>query len=528
MRELRDVAEELGLDQEHVELRGAHAKVSLAALPTSPTRQGKYVLVTAITPNKAGIGKSVTAIGLAMGLRRLGTRAAVTLRQSSLGPTLGMKGGGAGGGVAALVPLDQCLLGLGADLFAVESANNLLAAVVEDALFRGRDVDPASVSWRRVVDMDDRALREVQLGSGRTTGFDITAASEVMALLALSRDLPDLRARLDRVVPAWDTSGRPITAGDLRAAGAMAVLLRDAAQPNLLQTSDGTPALVHTGPFGNIAAGCSSVIADLIALPRTDYVVTEAGFGADLGAEKLVHLKAPVVGHTPDAAVLVATIAALREHGGTTDGPDPAAVEKGCANLLRHVGILRGWGIPVVVNLNRFPDDTAEEVSRVLAAMDAVGCVAVTSEPYTRGAEGSLDLATAVVRACESASAFVPSYAPTDSLTAKVEALATKVYGADEVVWSDVARERVARLTEAGYGGLPVCMAKTHLSLSADPKALGAPVGFDLPVRDVRLAAGAGYVTVYAGAIATMPGLPSHAHFQDMDLDANGEVVGLT
>jgi formate--tetrahydrofolate ligase len=527
MRSLRDVAEELGLEQEHVEVRGAHAKVGLAALEHTSTRRGRYVLVTAMTPNKSGIGKSVTAIGLAMGLRRLGTRAAVTLRQSSLGPILGLKGGGAGGGAAALVPLDHCLLGLGSDLFAVESANNLLAAVVEDALFRGKDVDPASVSWRRVMDMDDRALREVQLGSGRSTGFDITAASEVMALLALSRDLPDLRARLDRVVPCWDTSGRPVTAGDLQAAGAMAVLLRDAAQPNLLQTSDGTPALVHTGPFGNIAAGCSSVIADLVALPRVDYVVTEAGFGSDLGAEKLVHLKAPLVGTAPDAAVLVATVAALREHGGSTHGPDPAAVEKGCANLLRHVEVLRGWGIPVVVDLNRFPDDSAEEVSRVLEAVKAAGCAAVTSEPYTRGAEGCLDLAVAVALACETPSAFVPSYRPEEPLDAKVEALATKVYGADEVVWSDVARERIAALTEAGYGGLPVCMAKTHLSLSADPKAVGAPVGFDLPVRDVRLAAGAGYVTVYAGAIATMPGLPSRAHFQDMDLDADGAVVGL-
>lgn len=528
MRSLYDVAEELGLGRDGIEVRGAHAKIGLAALDASAGRRGKYVLVTAITPNKAGIGKSVTAIGLAMGLRRSGARAAVTLRQSSLGPTLGLKGGGAGGGVASLVPLEHCLLGLGADLFAVESANNLLAAVVDDALFRGRDLDPVSVSWKRCVDMDDRALRSVVLASSRGTGFDITAASEVMALLALARDLPDLRARLDRVVPAWDTAGRPVTAGDLQAAGAMAVLLRDAAQPNLMQTTDGTPALVHTGPFGNIAAGCSSVIADLIALPRVDYVVTEAGFGSDLGAEKLVHLKSPLVGTPPDAAVLVATVAALREHGGATEAPDAAAVEKGTTNLLRHIDILRGWGIPVVVGLNRFPSDTEDEVRAVLAAAEAVGCEAVPFEAYTRGADGCLDLADAVVRACARPAEHTPSYAPEDPVVAKVEALATKVYGADEVVWSPVAREKLDRLTAAGYGELPVCMAKTHLSLSADPKAVGAPTGFDLPVRDVRLAAGAGYVTVYTGTIATMPGLPSAAHYQGMDLDERGEVIGLT
>jgi formate--tetrahydrofolate ligase len=532
--DLREVAAALGLAEGEVETRGSHAKVRLSAAGDVTGPRGRYVLVTAMTPDKAGIGKTVTAIGLAMGLRRSGASAAVTLRQSSLGPTLGMKGGGAGGGVAGIVPLEHSLLGLGEDLHAVESANNLLAAALDDAIFRGADIDPATVTWRRVLDVDDRALRRVTVrpdgtadGTARETGFDITAASEVMAVLALATDLVDLQDRLGRIVPAWTRDGRPVTARDLKADGAMAVLLKDALMPNLMQTTDGTPALLHAGPFGNIATGCSSVVADRVALPRVDYVVTEAGFGSDLGAEKLVHLKSPVLGVPPDAAVLVVTLRALRAHGGGSAASDVAAVEKGCENLRRHLGILQALGVPAVVALNSFPGDSADESAAVLAAARGAGARAVLSEPYTEGAAGCADLAEAVAEACGDLPPTPVGLRRDAPVVEKVRTIATRIYGADEVIWSTVARERLAQIEAAGYGRLPVCVAKTHLSLSADPKLIGAPVGFDLPVRDLRLAAGAGFVTVYAGDIMTMPGLPSSARFQQVRLDERGEVVGL-
>jgi formate--tetrahydrofolate ligase len=524
LRPIGEVAADLGLTDDDYDAHGRHrAKLHLDSGGGGKQR-GRYVLVTATTPTAAGIGKTVTSIGLSMGLTRLGHRAVVTLRESAMGPTFGGKGGGAGGGAARIEPLDECLLGL-TDGAAVAGATNLLAAVVDDVLHRHGDLDPDSISWRRALDVDDRSLRRILVGLGgrpngplRETGFDITAASEVMALLALSRDLPDLRARLDAVVPAWDIEGKPVTAGQLQAAGAMAVLLRDALQPNLLQTSEGTPALIHAGPFGNLSVGCSSVVADRLALPRADFVVTEAGFGADLGAEKFFHLKCRASGEYPDAAVLVTTLAGVREQGGT-------------ANLLRHLRMLQTFGVPVVVAVNAFPDDTDDEIATIRAAAQEHGAVTVSHTAFTHGGEGALELADAVATACE----HVPSsagvrelYQLSDSCRDKVTAIATTVYGAADVAWEPAAARTLERIIDAGYGHLPVCVAKTHLSFSHDPTLRGAPSGFTLPVREIRLAAGAGYLSVLTGDIMTMPGLPAHPRLLGMDLDADGNVTGLT
>jgi formate--tetrahydrofolate ligase len=437
--------------------------------------------------------------------------------------------------VARIEPFFECLLGLGADTFAVESAHNLLASALEDVLHRGGDVDPSTVSWRRVLDMDDRSLRQVRVGLGkgngpeRDAGFDITAASEVMAILALSSDLVDLRARLAAIVVARDAAGRPITAGDVGAAGAMGMLLRDAFAPNLLQSSEGTPVLVHTGPFGNIAPGCSSVVADRLALARAQYVVTEAGFGSELGAEKFMHLKAPLLGVAPDAAVLVAPIGCLREQGGGgIDTPDPRAVRAGCANLRRHLGNLATFGIPTVVAVNRFPDDSDEEFDVLAAEAKAAGATAaVVHEAFVAGGRGCEALAGAVVAAASTPSTFTPLVARDAPVTDKVGEIARHLYGAGGVDWSPTARRELEWLDAHGYGRLPVCMAKTQHSLSDDPTLRGAPSGFTLTVSSLRLAAGAGYVTVLSGDIATMPGFPSQARFREMDIDADGVITGL-
>jgi formate--tetrahydrofolate ligase len=537
-RDLAGVAERLGLGADLVEMHGPHrAKVSLDAL-ASGGAPGRYVLVTAITPTAAGEGKTVTAIGLSMALARAGRRAAVTLRQSSLGPTLGSKGGGAGGGASRIEPLEEALLGLGSDLFAVETANNLLAAMLDEGLRHGlHGIDPGTVTWKRVIDVDDRALRHISVGvngSVHDTGFEITAASEVMAVLALSRDLADLRGRLGRIVPAFDGQGRPVTAEQLQAAGAMSVLLREALRPNLMQTSEGTPVLIHTGPFGNIATGNSSLVGDLILLPRVDYLVTEAGFGADLGAEKLLDIKAPLLGQTPDAIVLVATVRSLRLHGRPDlalqdlDRENPAAVTAGLPNLRKHLSNLAAYGIPVVVALNRFPHDSAAELAIVREAAREEGAVAVADcDAFEHGGGGALELAEAVIDACRLPKNYRPLLRADEPARDKVDTLATRLYGAREVRWSESAAAGLQRLTDLGFGSLPVCMAKTHLSLSHDPALKGAPAGYVFPIEDVRLAAGAGFLKVFAGPIVTMPGLPSHPRAADMDLAADGSIVGL-
>lgn len=553
MRDIRQVAEQLGFGEPDLELHGRYrAKIPLDALPDpggdSSSPRGKYVLVTAVTPTPAGEGKTVSAIGLSMGLNRIGKNAAVVLRQSSLGPTLGLKGGGAGGGISRIEPLEESLIGLGSDLFAVESANNLLAALIDDALMRESvRVDPATITWRRVIDMDDRGLRQIVTGLGgkangvlRETGFDITAASEVMAVLGLSRDLADLRRRLAAIVIGFEEDGKPVTAEAVRGPGAMAMLLRDAIKPNLMQTSEGTPALIHTGPFGNIAHGNSSVVADLIALPRLEYLVTEAGFGADMGAEKLFHIKAPVSGLVPDAVVVVTTVRALKYHSGRFDAipgghaskeiqqEDPGAVEAGASNLDRHVRNMRQLGVPVVVAINRFPTDHPSELAAVRQAGSAAGALAVVEHSaFADGGAGAEALASAVENACGQPSSFVPLYRPEQPLREKVHALATRMYGAADVKWDRAAELAVDRFTAAGYGTLPVCMAKTHLSISHDPSLKGAPSGYVFPIRGARLSAGAGFVYVLAGDIVTMPGLPSHSHAAEIDLDANGQTIGL-
>ena len=536
LRPILDVAADLGLGEDDVSVHGRYrARVHLD-LPHS-ARRGRYVLVTATTPTASGSGKTVSAIGLGMGLRQLGHRSVVTLRESALGPTFGMKGGGAGGGAAKVLPLEECLLRL-TDTPAVTAAHNLLAAVVDDALHRGTGPDPAAVTWRRVMDVDDRALRHVVVGLGgpvngplRETGFDITAASEVMALLALSRDPADLRNRLEALVVGWDREDKPVTAGHLGAAGAMAVLLSDALQPNLMQSTEGTPVVVHTGPFGNLAAGNSSVVGDRLLLPRTDYLVTEAGFAADLGAEKFFDLKCRASGLQPDAVVLVTTVPSLRAHGGGTPGDaDVAAVAAGCANLRHHVRVLCRYGRPVVVAINAFPDDEPDETAVVIeAALGAGAVAAVPHHAFAEGSRGCENLAAAVVKACAGSPStpITHAYELDASYEDKVRTIATGVYGAADVEWSASARRDLRRFVDAGYDGLPVCMAKTPLSLSHDPKLLGAPTGFTLPVQSVRLAAGAGYLTVLTGDIMTMPGLPAHPRLLDMDVDGRGAIIGL-
>jgi formate--tetrahydrofolate ligase len=532
-----EVAAKAGFEPGDLELHGAYRAKLRVPIPDDEAlhNRGKLVLVTGMTPGKRNAGKTVTSLGLGMGLARLGRRSITNLRQSALGPTLGAKGGGAGGVAARVEPFVDSLLGLGADMFAVESAHNLLAAVLDDTLHRGGDVDVDSIRWRRVVDIDDRSLRQVRIGFGkgngpeRDSGFDITAASEVMSILALCRDLADLRNRLAAIVPARDSSGRPVTAAELEAAGAMAVLLRDAIAPNLLQSSEGTPVVLHTGPFGNLAAGCSSVVADRISLARAEYVVTEAGFGTDLGAEKFMHLKAPLLGVYPDAAVLVATVGCLREQGGgSTDTPDLTAVMAGMANLKRHLGILSGFGVPTVVAVNRFPDDTTEELDAVMAGAVAEGAVAaVVNEAFLHGGRGAEAMADAVVTAAARSSQCTPLVERDAPVREKVETIATTVYGAAGVDWSEEAHRELKWLDEHGFGHLPVCMAKTHRSLSDNPKLMGAPTGFTVTIGELRLAAGAGYVTALAGDIATMPGMPSQARYREMDIDLDGEVTGL-
>lgn len=545
---LESLASRAGLDPDALERYGRHvAKVPLNAFDTTAPR-GKLVLVTAITPTPLGEGKTATAVGLAQGLAQLGHRATVALRQPSLGPTFGVKGGAAGGGLSQVLPMESMNLHLTGDTHAVTAAHNLLAAMVDNHLHQGNvfDLDPRSITWRRVVDINDRSLRMIVIGLGsradgvaRQTGFDITAASEVMVILALSTSLADLRERLGRIVVGFTREGRPVTAEDLKAAGAMAVLLRDAIKPNLLQTTENTPALVHAGPFGNIATGHSSIVADRVGLAMGDYLVTEAGFGSDMGAERFVNVISRTCGIEPSAAVLVATVRALKSHSGRFNvvagkalpvemlAENPEDVELGSANLTRHLQILRGFGLPVVVAINAFPTDhpTEHEVIRRVARQ-AGAHVAVTTA-VAEGGVGAIELAREVVAACRTPSVLRHTYELDEPLTAKIEAIAAQVYGTLDVDYNPAAAADLARFERLGFGGLPVVIAKTHLSLSDDPKLKGAPRGWRLHVREVRLAAGAGYVYAICGDMRTMPGLNAHPAAESMDLDPDGNVVGL-
>jgi formate--tetrahydrofolate ligase len=547
LRPILDVARDLGIPVDAVELHGTHkAKIRLDVLPRLGPPRAKLVVVTAMTPTPLGEGKTVNSIGLALGLNRLGRKAVVTLRQPSLGPFFGVKGGAAGGGRAQVLPMDDLNLGLTGDIDAVASANNLLAALVDNHLFHGNasGLDPAAVTWRRVLDMNDRALREVRTSSRgrhvRDTGFDIAVASEVMAILALATSYRDLRERLGRIIVGATRDGRPVTADDLKAAGAMAVLVRNAFKPNLLQTIENTPALVHAGPFANVAHGNSSVVADQVAARCADYVVTESGFGADLGFEKYVDIKMQAGGLAPAAAMVVATVRACKLHGGTvTVKPgqglppelkreDPDAVARGAANLARMVGIVRKAGLPAVVAVNRFPDDTERELDEVRRAARAAGAHGVeVIEAYERGGEGATAAAGAVVRAAESVAAPRGFYGADRPVREKIGTIAREVYGAEGADISPEAEAQIARLESWGLGGLAVCMAKTQLSLSHDPALRGAPTGFRVPVREIRASAGAGFLTALCGDVMTMPGLPKAPASERMDIDEEGNLIGV-
>lgn len=547
---IAQVARAAGIPPEHLEPYGRHvAKVDLAAVRDLADRPpAKYVVVTAITPTPLGEGKTTTAVGLAQGLSLLGHRATLALRQPSMGPTFGIKGGAAGAGHSQVLPMEQLNLHLTGDFHAVTAAHNLLAAMVDSSLHHGNELglDPRSIAWRRVLDVNDRALRNIVEGLGaridgvpRQSGFDITAASEVMVVLGLSTSLRDLRERLGRIVVGFTYAGRPVTADDVHAAGAMAVILKDALKPNLLQTTENTPVLVHTGPFGNIATGNSSVVADHLGIRTGDFLLTEAGFGSDMGAERFVNLKCRVSGLRPDAAVLVATVRSLKAHSGNYSvvagkplppemlHESPRAVRAGADNLRRHLEIVRSFGLSPVVAVNAFPTDFESEHAVIREVTEAEGARVAVSTHVADGGKGALDLAEAVVAACAEPHELRFTYELDDTLRDKIEAVATKVYGADGVDFSPTAAKDLERFEVLGYGGFPVVIAKTHLSVSSDPTLIGVPRGWRLPVREVRAAAGAGYVYAISGEMRTMPGLPRHPAAASIDLDEDGEVVGL-
>jgi formate--tetrahydrofolate ligase len=538
LRPIAEIAAAAGLEPGEVDLYGTYkAKVSLSVLDRLADRpDGKLVCVTAITPTKFGEGKTTTSVSLTQGLGAVGRKPVLCLREASLGPVFGIKGGAAGAGHAQVVPMEDLNLHFTGDIHAIGAANNLLAALLEAHLLHGNElgIDPLSVSWRRCVDINDRALRDTIVGLGgrangypRQTGWDINAASEVMAIVAVARDLRDLRARLGRISVGSTYGGEPVTAEELKAAGAMTVLLKETIKPNLVQTLEGQPAFVHCGPFANIAHGNNSLVADRVALKLGDVVVTESGFGADMGMEKFFDIVCRVGELTPSAVVLVATVKALKHHGGNPDG-GAGAIEAGSANLARHLGIIREFGLNAVVAVNRFPDDTGEEIEQVRRIALANGAFAAeANEAVTRGGEGATALAEAVVAATEEPSSFAPIYPVDDSIERKIEAIATRVYGADGILLQPAARKRIAELEDAGFGGLPICMAKTHLSLSHDPSLANAPTGFTVTVRDIRPYTGAGWLVALCGDMQTMPGYGRTPAAFAIDIDDEGRTVGL-
>jgi formyltetrahydrofolate synthetase len=538
LRPIADLAEEAGLQPDEVEPYGRYkAKVDLAVLDRLHNRpDGRLICVTAITPTKAGEGKTTTSVSLTQGLGTIGKRVVLCLREASLGPVFGIKGGAAGGGYAQVVPMEDLNLHFTGDLHAITAANNLLAAMLEATVLHGNPlrIDPLTISWRRCMDMNDRALRDVVVGLGgrangyvRQTGFDITAASEVMAIVAVSRDLFDLRERLGRITIAFTYDGEPVTAEDLKAAGAMTVLLKDAIKPNLVQTLEGQPALLHCGPFANIAHGNNSLVADRVALKLGDYVVTESGFGSDMGMEKFLDIVCRIGKLSPNAVVLVATIRALKHHGGNPEG-GVEAIERGAANMERHLGVVKAFGLNAVVAVNRFPGDGDDEVEAVRRLAISYGArAAEVNDAFERGGAGAAALAEAVADAADAPASFRPIYELADPIDLKIERIATRVYGADGVVFLPAAQTAITRFTEQGYGEFPVCMAKTHLSLSDDPKLLNAPTGFTVTVRDIRAYTGAGWLVALCGDMMTMPGLGATPAAIHVDIDEQGRTVGL-
>ena len=551
MRPILQIAEGLGISEDEIDFYGRYkAKVHLDILQRLKDRpSGKYVDVTAITPTPLGEGKTVTTIGLSQALGHLGKKVVTCIRQPSLGPVFGIKGGAAGGGFSQVVPMEDFNLHLTGDVHAVGIANNLLAAMIDAHLKHGNslNIDPRTISWRRVIDLNDKwAVYNIVAGLGgenrvvRETGFDITVASEVMAILALATSLKDLRQRLGRIIFGQTWDGQPVTAEQLKAAGAMCVLLKDALMPNLMQTLENTPVFVHAGPFANIAQGNSSIIADQIALKLGEYVVTESGFGADLGMEKFMDIKCRVSGLAPNCVVIVATVRALKMHGGVGNirpgKPLPKelieenlpALERGCANLEKHIENARLFGIPVVVAVNRFTQDTDREIDLIRKRAAAAGAEgAYLSEVWAKGGEGGAELAKAVIAACEKPSTFQLLYPDDASIKEKIETIATKIYGADGVDYDAVAERKIEAFTRWGLDKLPICMAKTHLSLSHDGNVKGRPSNYRIPVRDIRPSAGAGFLYPLLGTFTTMPGLPSRPAAVDIDIDDNGKIVGL-
>ena len=547
---ITEVAATMGIGEELLEPYGRYvSKISLDAIDALADRpRAKYIVVTAVTPTPLGEGKTTTTIGLSQGMSHIGKRATASIRQSSMGPTFGIKGGAAGGGYSQAAPFEAFNLHLTGDMHAVSAAHNTLSAIVDNHLHHGNalDLDLHHISWRRVLDVNDRALRHVVIGLGtdadgvtRQSGFDITAASEVMAILALSTSLMDMRRRLGEIVIGFDRSGQPVTAEDIRGAGAMTVIMRDALKPNLLQTLENTPVLVHAGPFGNIAHGNSSVVADQIGIHSSDYLITEAGFGADMGAERFFNIKCRVSGLVPDAAVVVTTVRALKAHSGNhrivagrplppallEENPDEVRI--GGANLAKQVQNVLVHGVTPVIAINAFPSDFASEYDaiREIAASLGVRCAVTTH--FADGGAGAAELAQAVAGAADEPSTFSFLYPSTASLRDKIEAIATRIYGADGVDYLPAAAQKLDRLEATGFGGLSICIAKTHLSISSDPSLKGAPTGWRLPVREVRLSAGAGFAYAICGDMRTMPGLGSAPAAFDIDIDANGEIVGL-
>ena len=542
MQPITEIAKIAGVDEEYLEQYGKYkAKVDYALLKNSTRKNGKLVLVTAITPTPAGEGKTTTTIGLADGMRRIGKNCVVALREPSLGPVFGIKGGAAGGGYAQVVPMEDINLHFTGDFHAIGAANNLLAAMLDNHIYQGNrlNIDPRRITWKRCVDMNDRQLRFVTDGLGgrvngvpREDGYDITVASEIMAVFCLANSIADLKERLSRIVVAYTYDEKPVTAGDLGAVGAMAALLKDALKPNLVQTLEGTPAFVHGGPFANIAHGCNSVIATKMAMKLGDYAITEAGFGADLGAEKFLDIKCRMAELNPDAVVVVATVRALKMHGGVakTDlgTENLEALDKGIPNLLRHVSNIKDvYGLPCVVAVNRFPTDTDAEIELVIEKCRALGVNVVLSTVWAEGGKGGMELAREVVRLCEEPHDFRFSYSLEGSIEDKIAAIVKNIYRGDGVVIAPAAKKEIDKLTSLGFDKLPVCMAKTQYSFSDDMTKLGAPEGFTVTVRNVKVSAGAGFIVALTGDIMTMPGLPKSPAAERIDVDDDGKISGL-
>lgn len=563
IRPIVEIAEKIGLGEDDLELYGKYkAKIKLEVMDRlKDNPDGKLIDVTAITPTPLGEGKTVTLIGVSMAMSKLakemGKTVITTIREPSMGPVFGIKGGAAGGGYSQVLPMEDINLHFTGDIHAIGAANNLLAAMLDNQMFHPTfrrknplNIDPSSTSWNRVVDLNDSALTNVKIGTvskkdvegyPRDSGYDITVASEIMAILALASDLKDLRKRLGRIVPAYTHDGKPVTADDIKAAGAMTVVLKDALKPNLVQTLEHTPAIMHCGPFANIAQGNNSIIADKMALKLADYVLTESGFGADMGAEKFLNIKCRKAGYAPSCILLVATIRALKLHGDAFDfppgktppkelleGENVEAVKKGCVNMIKHIENMKKFGVPVVVAVNRFATDTDAEVDAVKEiALEAGADAAESGDFHARGGEGAMDIGRAVIKACDQPSDFKLLYPDDMPIKQKIETIAKEIYGADGVEFSEEAEKKVQMFEKLGYGNLPMCMAKTHLSLSHDPHLKGAPTGFMLPIRDIKPSIGAGFLYPLCGEMRTMPGLPSKPAAEVVDIDENGKTLGL-